>query len=1098
MTISNKWGVIMTDIEQAIYRVISEANGIRVQAIAAALGLSTNLVYTYLEDCIELKSMVYQDSSYNWFPKSHSINIDVDTHTPDPDLRKLCLYYLNCLSFESSNYVSQFVGSFDNETKYVLLKGITEENLKEKNAISFLMKIKENRDVMAYFGYPVRVYTVQSKYNKTYKKVAPILLYPIDYSGGKISIADTPIINMEVLRAFSDGEKESLASELIALEKELGMDSADFDVGLEEIVLRLVRIRQWDWKETIDPFHILSTESLSNLDEGIYNKPIVIEAENTKFTQGLETELSALARMPEDEFRNTALYAWVKNAVPHEEKQEKTLPLLEVLPLNLEQTDAVQTALSSNLTIVTGPPGTGKSQVVTDLLINLIWNGKTALFSSKNHKAVDIVEQRINGLCKRPALMRLGYDRSKISEIINGLLNVRTSKTQKDELKLYYDEYQRICKEGVLLQEKKTNLINARNQVDELEKQYCAVRDLIGPCFDLVCEEDCGKIKTAFISLQKSSFLANKKNNRFFERLFWKHYGNIRVAERDKWLKEYNSYAVKYQLETAKEQMTDGESELLFSQVVEFEKALLVACKYKKAFQALKGLEPLEDLDRDLLQNKKQLSSVAKNLWDRWFNEKSMHLTPRDRAELSSFAAAIELGVDNIGNNPFVELLFKDSSRILKSLPCWAVTSLSAKRSIPFVAGFFDYVIIDEASQCDIASILPLLFRSKRVVIIGDPKQLRHIPSLTVSHDNSLIHKYNIEKYWSASVRSVYDLASVIVPPDQIIHLRDHFRSCSEIIEFSNKHFYDGSLRAATDYAKLKIPADEKAGIRWVNVVGKSIRPETGSLFNIEEANAVISELKRLVIKGYTGSIGVVTPFREQKERIRTLIQKKTPDLYEKLVKEHEFIIDTVHGFQGDERDLMLFSTVVSDGTPSSALGFLNETSNLFNVAVTRARGVLVIIGNYRYCKECVVDYLKAFAEYYRHLVLDKEKEPDNILISKGREYPWVENPENVSEWERLFYTALYDAGVDTIPQYPVDKYKLDLAIVKNRKKLDIEIDGELYHRSWNGELCYRDQLRNQRLFELGWDVKRFWVYQIRDELEKCIDEIQNWCISAS
>ena len=75
----------------------------------------------------------------------------------------------------------------------------------------------------------------------------------------------------------------------------------------------------------------------------------------------------------------------------------------------------------------------------------------------------------------------------------------------------------------------------------------------------------------------------------------------------------------------------------------------------------------------------------------------------------------------------------------------------------------------------------------------------------------------------------------------------------------------------------------------------------------------------------------------------------------------------------------------------------------------------------------------------------------------------------------------------------PVDKYKLDLALLIDDRKLDIEIDGEMYHKSWNGELCYRDQLRNQRLIEQGWNIKRFWVYQIRDNLDWCIREIENW-----
>lgn len=115
-------------------------------------------------------------------------------------------------------------------------------------------------------------------------------------------------------------------------------------------------------------------------------------------------------------------------------------------------------------------------------------------------------------------------------------------------------------------------------------------------------------------------------------------------------------------------------------------------------------------------------------------------------------------------------------------------------------------------------------------------------------------------------------------------------------------------------------------------------------------------------------------------------------------------------------------------------------------------------------------------------------------MISRiGPEYPSVANPERVSDWERLFYRAIYRAGVSPIPQYPVEKYVLDFAVVVGDKRLNIEIDGERYHRNWDGELCRRDQIRNHRLMELGWDVMRFWVYQVRDDLDRCIARVQQW-----
>lgn len=83
--------------------------------------------------------------------------------------------------------------------------------------------------------------------------------------------------------------------------------------------------------------------------------------------------------------------------------------------------------------------------------------------------------------------------------------------------------------------------------------------------------------------------------------------------------------------------------------------------------------------------------------------------------------------------------------------------------------------------------------------------------------------------------------------------------------------------------------------------------------------------------------------------------------------------------------------------------------------------------------------------------------------------------------------------GVRTVLRYRVDQYALDLALFHEGRKLNIEVDGEKYHRNWDGELTKRDQLRNKRLTELGWDVQRFWVYEIRDNLVGCIQKVQKW-----
>jgi very-short-patch-repair endonuclease len=110
-----------------------------------------------------------------------------------------------------------------------------------------------------------------------------------------------------------------------------------------------------------------------------------------------------------------------------------------------------------------------------------------------------------------------------------------------------------------------------------------------------------------------------------------------------------------------------------------------------------------------------------------------------------------------------------------------------------------------------------------------------------------------------------------------------------------------------------------------------------------------------------------------------------------------------------------------------------------------------------------------------------------------GPEYPAVAQPEMVSEWERIFYRAAYAAGLRLIPQYEEAPFTLDFALFHGERCLDIEIDGENYHRDWDGVLCRKDQIRSRRLSEAGWDSMRFWVYEIRDDLGDCIDRVHTW-----
>jgi len=482
-----------------------------------------------------------------------------------------------------------------------------------------------------------------------------------------------------------------------------------------------------------------------------------------------------------------------------------------------------------------------------------------------------------------------------------------------------------------------------------------------------------------------------------------------------------------------------------------------------------------------------------------WLRLQPSRLTPAQRKILGDYSAVLQMIVSadeqnqRIGRDLF-RRYYQLFPQITSIFPCWAVTSLSARGRVPFEPNFFDILVIDEASQCDIASALPLLYRAKKVVIIGDPMQLRHISTLSVQKDQQLLSKYVLMEdfpKWGYSKNSLFDLACRMCRSEDIVSLRDHHRSHSDIIEFSNDLFYEGRLRIATKYDKLNRPWHNEPAIRWIDIRGKTIRPDIGGAVNEDEARTVVSEIERLVNQQYRGSIGVVSPFRAQANRIRDLVLKR--DDLTKALSNADFLSDAVHSFQGDERDVMIFSPTVSDDTPRGALWFLDTYPNLFNVAITRARSAFIVVGNKSAALNCGVDYLARFASYVENIRNHKLEMNGQCISNFGPEYPIVPNPERVSEWERLFYRKLYQVGIRPIPQYLVEKYALDFALIIGDRRLNIEVDGERYHRNWDGELCRRDQIRNQRLMELGWDIMRFWVYQIRDDIETCITKVQQW-----
>lgn len=1106
------------ELGQRLLEALKRQPGQKGYELARLLGADRKEVNQCLTH--DLAGKVQQDSSYRWSLRARSAPKNPDGEKPGrqiTEIYRLCHYYLECIGQDSDEAVSVFASSMFGDKGYAELPALpisgTDWDWWNVSGVQRVLgSIKANpENLFAWVGYPVRLREHRTPKWRGFF-VEPVLLWPIqlpENPGDRYKLADNlPLLNVSVFRSLAMGDPADFMGEAARLGEELGLNGPlDDRPEVDELLERLVAIRpDWDWQEKINPEDCSAGEPLAEINKaGIYNRAVVIVGKRSPYTQGLEAELKTIGAVPEPLLKQTALGGWLAGyiAQPHQPSPSADQPLIEVLPMNSEQRIAVETALVSPHTVVTGPPGTGKSQVVTNLLVNAAWRGMKVLFASKNNKAVDVIEARVNGLGNRPVLLRLGSNeyQAKLSSYLTAMLSGQVG----EDISVSYEEglakYRKLAAKLAELDRKQSETMTARNLADRLESEAESARTVFGPerfnnLSQTIVESaaiDARTIANAVDAIDPSRLGS-------FGRLGLKLNHSRRVAALRNAVGK-SSHAAKHLGLKPYDAVNSPDIAGIRAWLSQFSDRQEMARKvlsYQAALRTLRASVSFEEIARERLDLGALVAKNSARLWRDWVQLAPSRLTTSQRKDIADYAALLQVmtGKDAQSINAQAKAKARKLQASISSMfSCWAVTSLSAKGKVPLEPAHFDLVVIDEASQCDIASALPLLFRAKRAVIIGDPMQLRHISAVSRSKDSDLQNKYGLieeRAAWMYSVNSLYDVAAGIAAPHHIVNLRDHHRCHSDIIEFSNRAFYGGRLRVATKHAHLKRPRNKEPGIVWQDVKGRTTRPSGSGAQNIPEAKAVVDAVEDLLIqRGYKGSIGVVTPFRAQAQLIQNLVAQH-PRL-STVGGQAELLVDTVHRFQGDERDVMFFSPVVAEGMMPGSLSYLRSNGNLFNVAITRARGLLHVVGDRSAASACGVDYLEEFAAYVGKIGKHAARVSDDGVPIESPDYPAVSHPDRVSDWERYFYKALYAAGIRPIPQYSVEQYDLDFAIIVGNRKLNIEIDGERYHRSWTGELCLRDQLRNQRLIELGWEVKRFWVYEIRDQLQDCVTQILAW-----
>lgn len=260
--------------------------------------------------------------------------------------------------------------------------------------------------------------------------------------------------------------------------------------------------------------------------------------------------------------------------------------------------------------------------------------------------------------------------------------------------------------------------------------------------------------------------------------------------------------------------------------------------------------------------------------------------------------------------------------KLQEIFPIVATTCISAHK-LGEPEPMFDMVIMDEASQCNTAVSLVPIIRGRSLMMVGDPQQLNPVILLEEMVNQKLRKKYRVSEEYDYRRNSIYKtfLACDAVSDEILLHY--HYRCHEKIIEFNNRKYYNGKL-------SIQTKSQEREPLLYIDVKGnKSDRKNTAP----GEVEAVVS----YAAKHREKTIGVITPFVNQKNLLEEALQNANLSNVD---------CGTVHAFQGDEKDIVLFSTVLTEQTHGGTYAWLKNNKELINVATSRARDKLIILSD--------------------------------------------------------------------------------------------------------------------------------------------------------
>lgn len=490
----------------------------------------------------------------------------------------------------------------------------------------------------------------------------------------------------------------------------------------------------------------------------------------------------------------------------------------------------------------------------------------------------------------------------------------------------------------------------------------------------------------------------------------------------------------------------------------------LLPDEWRKAWRLKRMTTYLESIDAQeelkVLSQKRQAveADIAKAYRDvvtkRTWLKLAENATPSIRSSLMAYLNAIQKIGKGTGKRA---VRYRQDAKAAAShangaVPCWIMPHYRVYESLPPELGCFDLVIIDEASQSDLTA-LPALLRAKKVLIVGDDKQVSpEGVGLEEEKVRSLMNRFlgnQVSTYrpQMSPDRSIYDLFKVVFAKSTVM-LKEHFRCVGPIIEYSKREFYNHELKP------LRLPkTSERLDPPLIDIVVQDGYRNGDT--NKAEARFIVDEIRRIVEDPAMEkrTIGMVSLLADK--QALHVWGMLTEELGPELIARHRIACGDARTFQGKERDIMFLSMVVSPGEKFAALS-RDTFAQRFNVAASRARDRMYLV------RSVELNHLSE-ADRLRRSLIGHFASP--FAQDEGRVTSLRELCE--SPFEREVYDILTERGYWVTPQIKVGEYRLDLVVEgHNDNRLAIECDGDRYH----GPDRWDADMRRQRVLERsGW-----------------------------